>query len=157
MTILAIARADPRGIPAVGVGSSIAPLRIVGSDAIAPIVIVEDDRNALSGYLEYLTDAGYDVIGVAEAEAALLLTHKCSPQAVITDITLPGMSGFDFTAALRAHARTKDVPVIGLTANWSRDVHERAAAVHMSAVLLKPCLPLHLLAELQRLAGAPGR
>jgi DNA-binding response OmpR family regulator len=115
-----------------------------------PVFIIEDDRNALSGYVEYLTDAGFRVIGFSDPAAALLHARKRCPQAVITDIVLPSMTGFEFTAALHAQAGTEHVPVIGLTANWSRELHARADAVAMTAILSKPCLPLHLLAELQR-------
>ena len=121
-----------------------------GSPA-GPVLVVEDDRHALWGYVEYLEDAGYDVIGVADGGAALPLALNRSPSAVVTDITLPGMSGFDLAAALRATPVTQDVPVIGLTANWSRETHLRAAEVRMCAVLRKPCLPAHLLAELERI------
>ncbi|HET7696676.1 MAG TPA: response regulator [Vicinamibacterales bacterium] len=120
----------------------------------APILIVEDDRNALSGYIEYLTDAGYEVVGVPDGSAALPVAATRGASVVVTDIALPGMDGFDLTVALRAAPLTQDVPVIGLTANWSRETHVRAAAVQMVAVLRKPCLPSHLVAELERvLAG----
>ena len=123
----------------------------------APILIVEDDGNALSGYIEYLTDAGYDVIGVPDGSAALPVAVRCGARAVVTDITLPGMDGFALTVALRAVPLTHDVPVIGLTANWSREMHARAAAVQMCAVLRKPCLPSHLVAELERVLASDRR
>ena len=72
------------------------------------------------------------------------------PGAVVTDITLPGMSGFEFAAALRADLRTRHVSVIGLTAHWTPDVRTRASEVGMLAILLKPCTPSHLVAELGR-------
>lgn len=114
------------------------------------VLVVEDDTNALSGYVEYLVDAGYDATGMADAISALPLVLHRPPAAIITDIMLPGMNGFELTAALRADARTREVPVIGLTANWTADIHSRAAAVHMCAILLKPFTPSHLVAELDR-------
>lgn len=119
----------------------------------APILIVEDDRNALSGYIEYLTDAGYEVVGVADGSAALPVAKTRGASVVVTDIALPGMDGFDLAVALRSVPLTQDVPVIGLTANWSRETHVRAAAVQMCAVLRKPCVPSHLVAELERVLG----
>lgn len=120
-----------------------------------PVLVVEDDTNALSGYVEYLVDAGYDATGLADAITALPLVLHRPPAAVITDIMLPGMNGFELAAALRADVRTREVPVIGLTANWTADIHSRAAAVHMCAILLKPFTPSHLVAELDRvLKGA---
>jgi len=58
-------------------------------------------------------------------------------------------------AALRADWRTESVPIIGLTAHWTADIHSRARDVAMQVILAKPCVPGHLVAELQRLLGRP--
>lgn len=122
-----------------------------------PILIVEDDSNALSGYIEYLSDAGYDVVGVPDGQVALPVAKTRGARVIVTDITMPGMSGFDLAMALRNEPCTRDIPVIGLTANWSREIHARAAAVQMCAVLRKPCLPSHLVAELERVLRERGQ
>ena len=120
-------------------------------------MIVEDDCHALSGYVEYLSTAGYDVTGVPDGSSALAAALQRQPEVVITDITLPGMSGFELAAALQTDGRTAAIPVIGMTANGTREVHTRAAEVHMSAVLLNPCAPAHLAAELRRVLGVVRR
>lgn len=122
-----------------------------------PILVVEDDGNTLSGYLEFLASAGFDPTGVQDAAHALPIALRHPPEIVVTDITLPGMSGFELTAALRADVRTRHVPVIGLTAHWTPQVRTRAADVKMQAILLKPCLPSHLVAELERVLGRQVR
>ena len=119
-----------------------------------PVLVVEDDNHALSGYVEYLVSAGFDVMGVPDAVQALPLALRQPPEAVVTDITLPGMSGFELAAALRADIRTRHIPVIGLTAHWTPEVRARAADVHMHTVLLKPFTPSHLVAELERVLAA---
>lgn len=93
-----------------------------------PILVVEDDRHALSGYLEFLATAGFDPIGVEDAVHALPLALCHPPEAIVTDITLPGMNGFEFAAALRSDARTRDLPIIGITGHWSPEVRTRATA-----------------------------
>jgi DNA-binding response OmpR family regulator len=117
------------------------------------VLIVEDDPNALSGYVEFLTAAGFDPTGVATGADALPIALGHPPAAVVTDITLPGMNGFEFAAALRGDARTRSIPIIGLTAHWSADVHTRARDVAMQVILSKPCIPAHLVAELERVLG----
>jgi CheY-like chemotaxis protein len=117
------------------------------------VLIVEDDSNALSGYLEFLTAAGFEVTGVANGADALSLALGHPPAAVVTDITVPGMNGFELAAALREDPRTKSIPVIGLTAHWTADVHARARHAAMQVILSKPCNPAHLVAELQRVLG----
>lgn len=117
------------------------------------VLIVEDDPNALSGYVEFLTAAGFAPTGVANGADALPLALDNPPAAVVTDITLPGMSGFELAAAIRADSRTRGVPIIGLTAHWTTDVHSRARDVAMQVMLSKPCIPAHLVAELERVLG----
>jgi CheY-like chemotaxis protein len=121
------------------------------------VLIVEDDCHALSGYVEYLSTAGYDVTGVADGASALAAALQHAPEVVITDITMPGMSGFELAAALRKDSHTRAIPVIGMTAHWTREVHTRAAEVNMATVLLKPCAPAHLAAELRRVLGVVRR
>jgi two-component system, cell cycle response regulator DivK len=118
-----------------------------------PVLVVEDDFNALSGYLEFLAAAGFEPTGVGDGAEALSIALRHPPAAVVTDITMPGMSGFELAAALRCDVRTRQVPVIGLTAHWTPDVRARAVDVAMQAVLLKPCVPSHLVAELERVLG----
>src|SRR3982074_32226 len=114
------------------------------------VIVVEDDAHTLSGYLEFLVSAGFDAIGVADGAEALSMAVQDPPAAVITDISVPGMDGFALAEALHRHTRTRDVPVIGLTAHWNPDIHARSGEVNMRAVLLKPCVPSHLVAELRR-------
>jgi len=123
----------------------------------AYVLIVEDDANALSGYLEFLSVAGFQPAGISDGAEALRLALSNPPDAIVTDIALPGMTGFNLAAALRSDERTRHVPIIGLTAHWAPEVHATAASVAMHTVLLKPCVPSHLVAELERLlAHAKG-
>lgn len=114
------------------------------------VLVVEDDPSTLSGYVEYLTGAGFHATGFADPTTALAVAFDTPPAAVVTDITMPGMDGFALAKALHQDVRTRHVPVIGLTANWYAEVKTRAAAVAMRTVLLKPCSPSHLVAELER-------
>ena len=117
------------------------------------VLIVEDDPNALSGYVEFLTAEGLEPTGAPNGTDALPIALGNPPAAVVTDITLPGMNGFELAAALRGDPRTRTIPIIGLTAHWSAEVHTRARVVAMQVVLAKPCIPAHLVAELNRVLG----
>lgn len=119
--------------------------------AATVIMVVEDDAHTLSGYLELLTDAGFRPRGVSNGDDALRVALEDPPAALITDISLPGMDGFALSAALHDEARTMHLPIIGLTGHWDVDVRTKGAACGMRAVLVKPCMPGHLIGELQRL------
>jgi CheY-like chemotaxis protein len=120
------------------------------------VMVVEDDANTLTGYLEFLSAAGFEARGVSNGAEALRMAFEHPPAVVVTDITLPGMNGFALATALHHDTRTRDIPVIGLTAHWGIEVPGKAAESCMRAVLVKPCLPAHLVAELHRVLASPG-
>jgi CheY-like chemotaxis protein len=115
------------------------------------VMVVEDDAHTLSGYLELLTEAGFRTRGISSGDEALRVALEEPPGAVITDISLPGMDGFALSAALHHDARTMHLPIIGLTGHWDADIRTKGAACGMRAVLVKPCMPGHLIGELLRL------
>jgi DNA-binding response OmpR family regulator len=129
----------------------------------AAVLVVEDDPNTLAGYVEILEAAGLQAAGIANGADALGLAIRIRPDIVVTDITLPGLDGLSLAEALRADGRTRGIPVIGLTAQWTPDVRGHATKAGISTLLLKPCMPDHLLAEIRRVlkhaveAGRNGR
>jgi CheY-like chemotaxis protein len=140
--------------PVCSTGSRVPKMRMKTAASTCQVLVVEDDANALSGYLEFLGAAGFEPTGVSTGAEALPIALRNPPAAIVTDITLPGgMSGFELAAALHCDVRTRAVPVIGLTAHWTPDVRARALDVSMQAILLKPCVPSHLVAELERVLG----
>lgn len=120
------------------------------------VMVVEDDESTLSGYLELLGAAGFDPTGVSDGAEALKIAFARPPHVIVTDITLPGMNGFALATALHDDSRTRGIPVIGLTAHWGVEVRGKAAECCMRAVLVKPCVPAHLVAELRRVLAWPA-
>ena len=114
------------------------------------ILIVEDDNNAREGLVDLLRFEGLQARGAATVEEALTIAFETPPAAVVTDIQLPATSGFDLAEMLRHRPETRQVPVVGMTGHWSPEVSSRAARAGMVAILMKPCLPAHLVEELRR-------
>jgi CheY-like chemotaxis protein len=114
------------------------------------VLVAEDDPNALSGYVEFLTSAGFTATGSVDGVKALSTALEIVPDVVVTDITMPGLDGFALAAALRSDPRTRHVPILGVTAHWSADMQTEANRTGFSAMLLKPCLPSHMVAEVER-------
>jgi CheY-like chemotaxis protein len=114
------------------------------------VLLVEDDPTAREGYAEFLECGGFRVAQAESAEDAFSQTLELTPDIVVTDIALPGRDGFSLAADLRVQARTRGIPVVAMTAYWAADVHERADRAGMKAILMKPCQPEHLIAELHR-------
>ena len=60
---------------------------------MARVLIVEDDRNTLSGLVEILSQEGYDVEGVDGARKALKKLGKEQYEVLLTDLKMPAMDG----------------------------------------------------------------
>jgi DNA-binding response OmpR family regulator len=114
------------------------------------VLVAEDDANALSGYLEFLSTAGFVAVGRSNGNDALALAVETVPDIIVTDIAMPGMDGFKLAEALRAHRPTCLVPVVGMTAHWNAEMQKEALKAGINAMIAKPCMPAHLLAEVER-------
>ncbi|MDR1413264.1 MAG: response regulator transcription factor [Actinomycetes bacterium] len=80
------------------------------------ICIVEDDANIREMIRMALTSFSYDVTAFDNAEDALDSVFRDLPDLLIFDIMLPGMSGLEATQLIRDNPKTKDLPIILLTA-----------------------------------------
>ena len=80
------------------------------------ILIIEDERQLVKT-LEYnFQRDGYEVVSAHEGQEGLRKAQTILPDLILLDIMLPGMSGLDICQALRAGERTRDIPIIMLTA-----------------------------------------
>lgn len=101
------------------------------------ILLVEDSiisRTLLKGILEA---AGYAVKTAVDGEEALNTVRAEEFDAVVSDVEMPRMNGFDLTTAIRRDPRLSDKPVILVTALDSRENRERGVSVGASAYIVK--------------------
>jgi PAS domain S-box-containing protein len=95
------------------VDSSAEPETSPDDDRSVPTVLVcEDDSSTRAVITELLRSHGYRVVGAASGEEALTLARQHVPDAVLMDLTLPGLDGWAAISALGADERTRDVPVV---------------------------------------------
>ena len=80
------------------------------------ILIVEDERGLTQTLSWYFTREGFEPVVVHDGAEGLRKAQALLPDVVLLDVMLPGMSGLDVCRELRAGERTKDIPVIMLTA-----------------------------------------
>jgi DNA-binding response OmpR family regulator len=85
----------------------------------ATLLIIEDEANIRTFITVNLRARGFDVIEASSAEEGLQLLQNRSPTAIILDILLPGMSGWDMLHIMSQDADLKGVPVILMTASAS--------------------------------------
>jgi CheY-like chemotaxis protein len=104
-------------------------------------------------YAEWLVFSGFRVAEASTADEAMEKARRLRPAFITTDIGVLGDSndGCSLCERLKTDARTKEIPVIALTA-WEMGAHfEHAQNCGCGVVLVKPCLPSALLTEIQRL------
>jgi diguanylate cyclase (GGDEF)-like protein len=80
-------------------------------------VLIADDEKHLRGALELMfSKRGYQVLVACDGNQALELARAELPDVVILDVMMPGMDGYEVCKALRAHYRTRHIPIVMLTA-----------------------------------------
>lgn len=92
------------------------PRKVPASGISAPkILVIDDDPDITKAMSIRLGALGIDVIQAADAEHAMHLAHDESPDLIITDFHMPGMSGERLLRDLKKYPDTKEIPVIILT------------------------------------------
>ncbi|HEY0061711.1 MAG TPA: response regulator [Telluria sp.] len=99
------------------------------------ILIVDDDPHLLQFLNEVISHAGYDTVTASSGEEALLVISKGEPDMALLDITMPGMSGLDLAARLKADT---SVPFMFLSAIGDSESARQAAAHGAVGYLVKP-------------------
>jgi len=116
------------------------------------VLIVEDDQGLRLMYREHLRMSGFRIIDAHNGFQALEKAREERPDAVVTDLAVPGMDGFEFCRALRRSADTREIPILAVTGHSEYlDDPIRFRHAGISRVLLKPCEPAEIVRELRRL------
>ena len=76
------------------------------------ILVVEDTPSERELMSHYLRESGYTVIDAVSAQEALGKAIEQKPDVIITDVVMPGMSGFELCRSLKKHPVTERVPII---------------------------------------------
>ena len=112
------------------------------AERMAPrILVVEDDPDNRRIVVKVLAVDGYATLEAGDGESALALARREHPDAIIMDLAIPGIDGWEAARRLKADARTADIPIIALTAFAMRGDDERAREAGCDAYLAKPCRP----------------
>ena len=81
------------------------------------IVLVVEDDEAVSGLLvALLEDRGYAAIPAMDGRTAIELARKLEPHLITLDLALPGTDGHEVLENLKAHAQTRDIPIVVISA-----------------------------------------
>ena len=116
----------------------------------APRVLVVDDNAINLALMTYLLDAyGFETAAAGNGEEALAcLADWSDAAAVLCDIQMPVMDGYEFARRFRAHPSWVGIPLVAVTALAIVGVRERILAAGFDAYLAKPIEPQTFLVSL---------
>ncbi len=102
------------------------------------IMIVDDEEDSLEVARFILDFYGANVITATDGREALDLIKQECPNFVISDLSMPGMDGWELLHILKANPLTADLPIFALTAHAMVGDRERALAAGFNNYLTKP-------------------
>ena len=115
-----------------------------------PVIIVVEDEAALVELIKYnLEQEGFDVVGAKDGEEALLAAEEHKVDIVLLDWMLPLLSGLEVCRQLRRNPRTKQIPIIMLTARGEETDRVRGLAVGADDYVPKPFSYPELIARIR--------
>lgn len=119
------------------------------------VLIVEDDFGTRAMYREYLMDAGFRIADAHNGHQALAKARELHPDAIVTDLAVPGMDGFEFCRALKKLNGMRTIPILAVTGHSEYlEQPDRFTQAGISEVLVKPCSLSRIVQELRRLLDA---
>jgi two-component system cell cycle response regulator DivK len=116
------------------------------------VLLVEDDRDGRLLLADGLEDAGFRVAQAHNGFQALERAGDLLPDAIVTDLNIPGIDGYELTRRLKNNPRTAPIPVLAVTgyAPYTQDP-ARAERAGCDVTLPKPCDPDELAQTLRTL------
>ena len=121
---------------------------------VAPLIMVVDDSvtvRKVTGRL--LERSGFEVITAKDGIDAIATLEEHTPAAMLLDIEMPRMDGFEVATHVRHDERLKDVPIIMITSRTGEKHRERAFDIGVNCYLGKPFQESELLVTLRELLG----
>ncbi len=117
------------------------------------ILIVEDSPDIADLLVIRLSLAGYATCKAKDADTAIAEVFTFRPHAILLDIGLPGRDGFVVLQTIKSHARTRDIPVLMLTARQGMHDVKLALALGARDYVTKPFDDQKLLYRIARMMG----
>ncbi|AZP13372.1 phosphate regulon transcriptional regulator PhoB [Undibacterium parvum] len=115
------------------------------------ILVVEDEPAIQELIAVNLSLSGYQVMRADDAEIAVSLLRDHLPDMLLVDWMLPGQSGINLIRSLRAQARTRDLPIIMLTARGEQQDKILGLESGADDYMTKPFSPREMIARIQAL------
>ena len=120
---------------------------------MSKILVIEDELNIQKLAEANLATSGYDVLVADNGEEGLKLAERESPDLILLDLRLPGMSGWDVLMILKNKRKLQKIPVIIMTATVPRGGEHRFPSMKTAGYLVKPFSVDKLLCQVKQALG----
>jgi two-component system chemotaxis response regulator CheY len=118
------------------------------------VLAVDDSRTMREMVSFTLKKAGYEVVEAEDGQAALKAVAGLTVDAVITDLNMPNMNGFDLIRALRASPSFKFTPILMLTTEGDAAKKAEGKAAGATGWIIKPFIPEKLIEVVNKICPA---
>ncbi len=122
------------------------------------VVYIEDDQEMIDLVVLILTRRGYQVKGAQGGRNGLEIIFQEPPDLILLDLMMPGLDGWEVYQQLKANDKTKNIPVIIVTAK--AQAIDRVLGLHIAKVddyLSKPFRPQELIDSVERVLSRTGQ
>ena len=114
------------------------------------VLIIDDSADTRAMYDCAFAHAGFRVVQADNGADGLFRALDELPDVIVTDLSIPRIDGLELLARIRAHPRTKRIPVIVVSGWVDAETARRAMAAGAAAFLVKPCSPESLIDDVRR-------
>jgi DNA-binding response OmpR family regulator len=129
----------------------------MGDNAVKRILCVEDEEEMIDLIRLILARRGFEVKGASGGMEGLKMVREELPDLVLLDLMMPDLDGWEVYQQMKADERTRNIPVIVVTAK-AQNI-DRVLAMHIAKVddyITKPFSPQELLSSVEKVLGNPA-
>lgn len=121
-------------------------------------ILVAEDQQHVRSLIEYkLRNSGFVVVSVEDGNAALQKAEEIIPDLVLLDVMMPLMTGFEVLGALKKNQKTKDIPILMVTAQSKEDEVLKGLELGADDYITKPFSPNELVARVKTVLLRRGK
>jgi DNA-binding response OmpR family regulator len=124
---------------------------------MARILIAEDERDIRDLITFTLNYAGYEVTATSNGEEAYEKAVEIIPDLILLDVRMPRLSGYETCEKIKAHEKTKHIPVVFLSAKGQEVEVQTGLEAGAAEYILKPFAPDHLVERVKAILASQNK